>query len=82
MTRNYRPQYGEVQYIGKDAKIDVIIPTPDSIIQFSYHFILCKDRIIISKSGGPYPYMVRQRMTTNLQEAIKSFLKLDELKHI
>ena len=81
MLRYYRPQYSAVRYIGKDAEVDVVIPAPDCTIKFTYRFIRCKDRIIISKSGGPYTYMVGLRMTTNMSKAIESFLKLDELRY-
>lgn len=80
MLKYYQPQYSDVRYLGKDAEVDIIIPAPDITIKFTYHFIRCKDRVVISKSGGPYTYMVGERMTTNMREAIESFLKLDELK--
>lgn len=81
MLRYYKPKYSEIRYINNDAEVDVVIPAPDMTIKFTYHFILCKDRIVISKSGDPYTYMVGQRMTTNMQKAIESFLKLDELRY-
>lgn len=80
MLRYYQPQYSAVRYIGKDAEVDVVIPAPDITVRFTYHFIRCKDRIVVSKSGGPYTHIVGQRMTTNMEEVIESFLKLDELK--
>lgn len=76
MLRYYKPQYSEIRYTGKDAEVDVEIPMPDCTVRFTYHFILCKDRIVISKSGGPYTYMVGQRMTTDVKKAVESFLKL------
>lgn len=81
MLRYYKPQYGEVRYVNNDAEIDVVIPAPDYTIRFTYHFILCKDRVVISKRGGPYTYMVGERMTTDIQKAIESFLKLNELRY-
>lgn len=80
MLRYYKPKYGAVRYIGKDAEVDVVIPAPDVTVKFTYCFIQCKDRVVIAKSHHQYSHMVGERMTTDIQEAIKSFLKLDELK--
>ena len=82
MIRNYQPQYSAIRYVGKNAEVDVIIPAPDCTIQFTYHFIRCKDRIIISKSGGPYTYMVGEKMTTNIKEAVESFIRLDKVRYM
>lgn len=81
MLRYYKPQYSKVRYIDKDAEVDVVIPAPDVTIRFTYRFILCKDRIVISRNGGPYTYMVGQRMTTDVQKAVETFLKLDKLRY-
>ena len=81
MLRYYKPQYSEVRYFGKDAKVDVRIPMPDCTVRFTYHFILCEDRVMIAKSHHQYSHMVGERMTTDMEEAIKSFLKLDELRY-
>lgn len=80
MLRYYQPRYSAVRYVGKDAEVDVVIPAPDITVRFTYHFIRCKDRIVIAKSHRQYSYMVGERMTTDISEAIESFLKLDELK--
>lgn len=80
MLRYYQPHYGPIRWVEKDAEIDVIIPAPDITVKFTYHFILCKDRVMISKSHHQYSHMVGERMTTDIREAIKSFLKLDELE--
>lgn len=81
MLQYYRPQYSKVRYINNDAEVDVVIPAPDMTVKFTYRFIRCKDRIIISKSGDPYTYMVGERMTTDMCKAVESFLKLDELRY-
>lgn len=80
MLRYYKPQYGEVRYIGKDAEVDVVIPAPDVTIKFTYRFILCKDRIVIAKSHHRYSHMVGERMTTDVKKAVENFLKLNNLE--
>ena len=80
MLRYYKPQYGPIRWTGKDVEVDVVIPAPDITVKFTYHFIRCKDRIVIAKSHHQYSHMVGERMTTNMQEAIESFLKLDNLE--
>lgn len=80
MLRYYKPQYSEIRYVGKDAEVDVKIPMPDCTVKFTYRFILCKDRIVIAKSHHQYSHMVGERMTTNMREAIESFLKLNNLE--
>lgn len=81
MLRYYKPQYGEVKYIGKNAEVDVEIPMPDCTVRFTYRFILCKDRIVIAKSHHQYSHMVGERMTTDVSKVVESFLKLNELRY-
>ena len=80
MLRYYKPKYS-IEYLNEDAKVNVEIPMPDCTVKFTYHFILCKDRVVIAKSHHQYSHIVGERMTTDVSKAVESLVKLDELRY-